>query len=85
MNNYITFLKSKGRLDNKNSQKAFHLNTERLQEQIVVVHADALPFTVSDAMSLRKIASPETLHRKINELMTTGWIKIIFERINKRK
>jgi DNA-binding MarR family transcriptional regulator len=39
---------------------------------------------VSQAMSLKNIASPATIHRKIEDLLKVGLVDLIFEGKNRR-
>jgi DNA-binding MarR family transcriptional regulator len=60
------------------------LTALRLLETIAVAHTQGKPLTVTDAMSLSAIASPATLHRKIDALREAGLIDQIFEGTNRR-
>ena len=52
--------------------------------EIAVQHFDGKAMTVTDAMTLRDIASPATIHRKLDELREAGLIEQIFEGSNRR-
>lgn len=84
MNHYIKFLQLKQTLDSKQKHISPDLKCEKLLKQVAIrfIQQDAL--TVTQAMALESIASPATLHRKISELIKTGWIKIVFVGVNKR-
>ena len=58
------------------ASNAVHVNllSQRLLEVIALRHNQGEPMTVTDAMSLSKIASPATLHRKLDQLRETGLI-----------
>jgi hypothetical protein len=45
---------------------------------------DAEPLSVTEAMSLSFIASPATIHRKIDELLEKGLIEHFYEDNNRR-
>jgi Fe2+ or Zn2+ uptake regulation protein len=51
---------------------------------IAVHHAQEKPLTVTDAMALRSIASPATIHRKLDQLREFGMIDMVFEGKNRR-
>ena len=51
----------------------------RLLESIGVAHSNDKALTVTDAMSLRAIASPATMHRKLNDLLEAGLIEQAYE------
>jgi DNA-binding transcriptional ArsR family regulator len=56
----------------------------RLLESIGVAHSNGDALTVTDAMSLSAIASPATMHRKLNDLLEAGLIEQVYEGKNKR-
>lgn len=56
----------------------------QLLNEIAVQHFDGKTLTVSQAIALNKIASPATLHRKLDELREAGLIQQIFEGKNRR-
>ncbi len=56
----------------------------RLLEAIAVAHSNEATLTVTDAMSLNAIASPATMHRKLNELLDAGLIEQVYEGKNRR-
>ena len=60
------------------------LTALRLLEIVASAHATSAPMTVSDTMKLRYIASPATLHRKIDQLRDAGFITQVFEGTNRR-
>ncbi len=60
------------------------LTALRLLEIVAVTHYQGKPLTVTDAMSLGFIASPATLHRKLDQLRETGFINLAFEGKNRR-
>ena len=55
-----------------------------LLEEITVQNLDGKTLTVTQAMVLKKIASPATLHRKLDELREAGLIDQVFEGKNRR-
>jgi DNA-binding MarR family transcriptional regulator len=56
----------------------------RLLEVITQSHAAGNPLKVTDAMALGEIASPATMHRKIEALKTQGYIATEFQGDNRR-
>jgi DNA-binding MarR family transcriptional regulator len=57
---------------------------KRLLEVIALSHAENRPLTVSEAMALEPIASPGTIHRKLDLLREMGLINQIFQGDNRR-
>ena len=55
-----------------------------LLNEIAVQHHDGKNITVTEAMLLSKIASPATVHRKLDELREAGLIEQVFEGKNRR-
>ena len=55
-----------------------------LLNEIAVQHLDGKNITVTEAMLLSNIASPATVHRKLNELREAGLIEQVFEGKNRR-
>jgi DNA-binding MarR family transcriptional regulator len=57
---------------------------KQLLEVIALHHAQGKALTVTDAMAMASIASPATLHRKLDDLREQGLIAQIFEGKNRR-
>ena len=55
-----------------------------LLNEISVQHLDDKNITVTEAMLLSNIASPATIHRKLDELREAGLIEQVFEGKNRR-
>ena len=55
-----------------------------LLNEIAVQHLDGKNITVIQAMLLSKIASPATIHRKLDELRAAGLIEQVFQGKNRR-
>lgn len=55
-----------------------------LLNEIAVQHHDGKNITVTQAMLLSNIASPATIHRKLDELRAAGLIEQVFEGKNRR-
>lgn len=56
----------------------------KLLQEITQAHAAGTPLKVTDAMALSEIASPATMHRKIEALKTQGYIASEFQGDNRR-
>lgn len=56
----------------------------QLLNEIAVQHFDGETLTVSQAIALKKIESPATLHRKLDELREAGLIEQVFEGKDRR-
>ena len=56
----------------------------RLLEAAAVADNNKAPLTVTQAMGLNDIASPATMHRKLNDLLDAGFIKLEFEGKDRR-
>ena len=60
------------------------LDAKKLLEFIAMRHEQQKPLTVTDAMALATIASPATIHRKLDQLRELGMIDTVFEGKNRR-
>jgi len=58
--------------------------SKKLLEVIAAKHQQGKTMTVTDALIMRQIASPATIHRKLYFLLETGWIDLIFKGKNRR-
>ena len=81
---YLRFLNLVHALDSGASAPAMDLDAKKLLEVIAVHHAAKKPLTVTDAMALNNIASPATIHRKLDQLRELGMIDTVFEGKNRR-
>ena len=68
----------------ENSDELPQLEAERLLEVIAIRFDQHKPLTVTEAMALGHIASPATLHRKLDQLREMGMIDTFFEGSNRR-
>jgi DNA-binding MarR family transcriptional regulator len=87
MNNssvYLRFLNLTQAVNSKWVDTEIDLLAIRLLEAISVAHAGNVPMTVSQAMGLSAIASPATIHRKLDQLREAGLIEQTFEGKNRR-
>lgn len=82
---YLRFLRFDRALEiTKKSMKDVDAISILLLNEISVQHFDEQPMTVSKAMELKDIASPATIHRKIDELRKVGLIDMVFVGQNRR-
>ena len=81
---YLRFLNLIHALDGGANAPAMDLDAKKLLEVIAVRHAAEKPLTVTDAMALNSIASPATIHRKLDQLRELGMIDTVFEGKNRR-
>ena len=58
--------------------------TRQLLDEIALQHSSQTPMTVSRLMSLDHIASPATLHRKMQALIQSGLIELSVDKENRR-
>lgn len=84
-NLYLRFLRIARALNqNKSLINTIDATAMLLLNEIAVHHLDGKNITVTEAMLLSNIASPATIHRKLDELREMGLIEQIFEGNNRR-
>jgi DNA-binding MarR family transcriptional regulator len=81
---YLKFLSLIQTTESKGELAALDSDAKRLLEIIAVRHFLGQQTTISDAMGLKSIASPATLHRKIDALRGLSLLETYFEGKNKR-
>jgi Fe2+ or Zn2+ uptake regulation protein len=81
---YLRFLNLIHASEGQSQAPAMDLEAKKLLEVIAVHHAEEKPLTVTEAMALGAIASPATIHRKLDQLRELGWIDCVFEGKNRR-
>ena len=82
---YLRFLRVAHEIEIQNiSVKNIDSTALLLLNEIAVQHFVGKTLTVTQAMVLKKIASPATLHRKLDELREAGLIDQVFEGKNRR-
>lgn len=81
---YLRFLNLTQAVAGAGSDADVDLLALRLLETIALAHAKGKPLTVTNAMELSAIASPATLHRKMDALREAGLIAQVFEGTNRR-
>jgi DNA-binding MarR family transcriptional regulator len=81
---YLRFLNLIHALEGAQHAPAMDLDAKKLLEVIAVRDQEEKPLTVTDAMALNSIASPATIHRKLDQLRELGMIDTVFEGKNRR-
>jgi Fe2+ or Zn2+ uptake regulation protein len=81
---YLRFLNLIHTLEGGQHAPVMDLDAKKILEVIAVRHAQEKPLTVTDAMALNTIASPATIHRKLDQLRELGMIDTVFEGSNRR-
>ncbi len=56
----------------------------RLLEEVALAECRELPLTVTQSMRLEQIASPATIHRKLQDLVKAGLVEFRFSEKNRR-
>ncbi len=81
---YIRFLTLLHTIEGKGELPALDLDAKKLLETIAVRQSQGKPLTVTEAMAMSHIASPATIHRKLDVLREIGMIDTHFEGSNRR-
>ena len=81
---YLRFLSLLHAIENSDDLPQMDLEAKRLLEVIAIRYEQRQPLTVTEAMALGNIASPATLHRKLDQLRDMGMIDAIYEDGNRR-
>ena len=82
---YIRFLAAALAVDSLSEFGNVDETAKQLLNIIALRHAQGKAITVSEAMELNTIASPATIHRKLDVLLDVGLIKQFFIGKNRRK
>lgn len=80
---YMRFLALCHSLDHSSNQRVDQMAV-RLLEEVALAECRQLPLTVSQSMGLRQIASPATIHRKLQDLVKAGLVEFRFPETNRR-
>ena len=83
-NHYLRFLHQVHRLTTKGRLNDLEPVCSRLLDEVAVAYAGDSPLTVTGLMGLSHIASPATLHRKMQLLLQEGLIELTVDSENKR-
>ena len=81
---YLRFLSLLHTIESSDEVPQMDLEAKRLLEVIAIRHDQQKPLTVTEAMALNDIASPATLHRKLDQLRELNMIESVFEGKNRR-
>ena len=81
---YMRFLHLLHALEGDAQGNDLDLEAKKLLEIIAVRHEERQPLTVTEAMALSHIASPATIHRKLDQLREVGLVEACFEDNNRR-
>ncbi|MSQ65926.1 MAG: hypothetical protein EXR37_06240 [Limnohabitans sp.] len=81
---YLRFLNLLHAIEGKAELPPMDVDAKRILEVIAVRHNQGQSITVTDAMALGQIASPATIHRKLDQLRELGMIDTHFEGSNRR-
>lgn len=82
---YLRFLRIARALNaNNKSIKDVDATAMLLLNEIAIQHFEGKPMTVTEAMNLSEIASPATIHRKLDDLREAELIELNFEGKNRR-
>ena len=81
---YLRFLNLLHALEGGEQNKGLDLEARKLLEIIAVRHEQQQPLTVTEAMALSHIASPATIHRKLDQLREAGLVDARYEDNNRR-
>ncbi len=80
---YLRFLALCHALDYQTMGKASH-SSVRLLEEIALAEFKSAPYSVTQVMALVQVASPATIHRKLQDLITSGMVQVKFLDGNRR-
>lgn len=83
-NIYLRFLTLLHIIEGKGELPPLDLDAKKLLETIAVQHFQGKALTVTEAMTMSHIASPATIHRKLNVLREIGMIETLHEGTNRR-
>lgn len=81
---YLRFIELCHAIDSAQTTPQLDLMAYRLLDSIAIAHNKNTPMTVTEAMSLTSIASPATLHRKLDALRESDLIETVFDATNRR-
>ena len=81
---YFNFVELVKGLNSAGSMVNIDPEAKLLLDEIAVNQNRNTPLTVSELMALSSIASPATIHRKLNLLIEEGLVEVQFEGKNRR-
>ena len=80
---YIRFIEVLKGLSSKDGS-TIDPEAKLLLDEIAIQHFKNTPLSVSDLMALKHIASPATIHRKLDSLLQANLVELKFEGDNRR-
>ena len=83
-NSYLQFLNLLRPVESSFLPSTLDQTAKSLLNRIACQHALGQPLTVSKAMALQDIASPATIHRKIDDLRSAGLVDVMYQGENRR-
>jgi hypothetical protein len=81
---YLQLIQTVRRLESQGLFQRVDVESVRLLEIITMAYSEAHPLTVSSAMKLSAIASPASIHRKLEQLRVANLITHQFNDGNRR-
>ena len=81
---YLRLIQVAHRMESQGGFQRLDAETVRLLEMITVAHFEGNAMTVSSAMQLSQIASPASIHRKLEQLRIANLITHQFSEGNRR-
>ena len=81
---YIDFLMQAEKKSVHGLSEKIKAECQNLLERIVIADSMGMALTVSQAMRLAHIASPSTLHRRLDFLQSEKLIDLVFHGVNRR-
>ena len=81
---YLRFLNLLHTLEGAGQMPDIDADSRKLLELIALKHNQQNPLTISEAMALVHIASPATIHRKLDLLRDVGMVDTVHEGKNRR-
>ena len=81
---YLRFLNLLHTLEGAGQMPDIDADSRKLLELIALKHNQQQPLTISEAMALGHIASPATIHRKLDLLRDVGMVETVHEGQNRR-
>ena len=83
-NAYFRFMTLLSKLDHGHPIEGVDALARQLLDAIALHHHQGTPLTVTTAMALESIASPATIHRKLEDLKSHGLVEAEFQDGNMR-
>ena len=83
-NAYLRFLNLLRGVESSLLPPTLDSTAKALLERIACQHALGQPLTITEAMALSEVASPATIHRKIDDLRIAGLVDTEFQGDNRR-